>query len=174
MRTSDTRIGPHLYVRWFTDRQRGPTKPYEEFIRARSLAHTKEGVARNLLNGRQDSAATMLSACLNQLIGLVSRDLGADENQDIRAIDAVDFTTTEPQAPFDPDRSSKATGDKPRTRSKNAEDRATAKKMQVRQRLHDLPQRFAKGYPRHAHQFNLGKHSHGFLHSFSAAPIASL
>jgi hypothetical protein len=104
--------------------------PYEEFIRARSLAHTEEGVARNLLNGRQDSAATMLSACLNQLIGLVSRDLGADENQDIRAIDAVDFTTTEPQAPFDPDRSSKATDDKPRTRSKNAEDRATANKMQ--------------------------------------------
>jgi hypothetical protein len=104
--------------------------PYEEFIRARSLAHMKEGFARNLLNGRQDSAATMLSACLNQLIGLVSRDLGADENQDIQAIDAVDFTTTEPQAPFDFDPSSKASDDKSRTRSKNAGDRATANKMQ--------------------------------------------
>jgi hypothetical protein len=104
--------------------------PYEEFIRARSLAHTKEGVAHNLLNGRQDSAATMLSACLNQLIGLVSRDLGAEEDQDIRAIDAVDFTTTEPQAPFDPDRSWKATDDKPKIRSKNTEAKATAKKMQ--------------------------------------------
>lgn len=72
----------------------------------------------------------MLSVCLNQLIGLVSRDLGADEDQHIRAIEAVDFTTTEPHALFDPDRSPKLVGEQPKRNSKNAVARATAKKMQ--------------------------------------------
>lgn len=120
--------------------------PYEEFIRARSVAHTKEGIAQKLLNGRQDSAASVLSACLNRLIGLVGSDLGADEDQDIQAIDAFDFTTTEPQAPFDPDHSTK-NGDQPRSRSKNAEAKATAKKMQEAVTAFEVRCKSLKGKP---------------------------
>jgi hypothetical protein len=102
--------------------------PYEEFTRARSLSRAKGGAAQSLLDSRRDSAANMLSRCLNRLIGLVSHDLGADEDQDIRAIDAFDFSTTEPQAPLDPDQSMK-NGDQPRSGSKNAEAKSSAKKM---------------------------------------------
>jgi hypothetical protein len=104
--------------------------PYEEFIRARTLARTKEGAARNLLNGQHESAANILSARLNQLIGLVSRDLGADEERDIRAIGAFDFRTTEPQVPSDSGPPPVPLDEKPKPIRKNAEDRATAQKMQ--------------------------------------------
>jgi hypothetical protein len=104
--------------------------PYEEFIRARTRARAKEGAARNLLNGQHESAANILSARLNQLIGLVSRDLGADEEQDIRATGAFDFRTTEPQVPSDSGPPPIPPAKKPKPIRKNAEDRATAQKMQ--------------------------------------------
>ena len=103
---------------------------YEEFVRARTLSHARGGLAGNFLNGRQDSAANTLSACLNRLIGLVSADLGEAEDKDIHALAAIDFRTTEPVAPADVERRNAPDDDLPRVRATNAQSLATAKKMQ--------------------------------------------
>lgn len=103
---------------------------YEEFVRARTLAHAREGLASSFLNGRQDSAANTLSACLNRLIGLVSADLGAAEDKDLQALAAIDFRTTEPVAPADPESRNLLDDDQPKVRATNAQSLATAKKMQ--------------------------------------------
>jgi hypothetical protein len=93
---------------------------YEEFVRARTLAHARGGLAGNFLNGRQDSAANTLSACLNRLIGLVSADLGAAEDKDLQALAAIDFRTTEPVAPADPERRNAHDDDQPKARATTA------------------------------------------------------
>lgn len=103
---------------------------YEEFVRARTLSHARGGLAGTFLNGRQDSAANTLSACLNRLIGLVSADLGEAEDKDIHALAAIDFRTTEPVAPADVERRNAPDDDLPRVRATNAQSLATAKKMQ--------------------------------------------
>lgn len=97
---------------------------------ARTLAHARGGLAGNFLNGRQDSAANTLSACLNRLIGLVSADLGEAEDKDIHALAAIDFRTTEPVAPADVERRNAPDDDLPRVRATNAQSLATAKKLQ--------------------------------------------
>jgi len=102
---------------------------YEEFVRARTLALARGGLAGSFLNGRQDSAANTLSACLNRLIGLVSADLGAAEDKDLQALAAIDFRTTEPVAPADPERRNLLDDDQPKVRATNAQSLATAKKM---------------------------------------------
>jgi hypothetical protein len=103
---------------------------YEEFVRARSLSHARGGIAGNFLNGRHDSAANTLSACLNRLIGLVSADLGEAEDKDLQALNAIDFRSTEPVAPVDPERRHGDDEDLPKKSTTNAQSLATAKKMQ--------------------------------------------
>ncbi len=70
--------------------------PYEEFIRARTVANAQGTPFALYLNSRHDRAVNLVSHCLNQMIGLVGPDLGESEEQDIQALSAVDFRTTEP------------------------------------------------------------------------------
>ncbi|MEO6216660.1 MAG: hypothetical protein ABIO86_11560 [Sphingomonas sp.] len=72
--------------------------PYEEFIRARTLANAQGKPFGLYLNSRHDRAVNLVSHCLNQMIGLVGPDLGESEEKDIQALSAVDFRTTEPQS----------------------------------------------------------------------------
>ena len=104
--------------------------PYEEFVRARTIAHARGGFAGSFFNGRQDSAANTLSSCLNRLIGLVSANLGEAEDKDLQALNAIDFRTTEPLAPADPDRRLETDEDRPKIRANTAQSVVTAKKMQ--------------------------------------------
>lgn len=75
--------------------------PYEEFIRARTLANSQGKPFGLYLNSRHDRAVNLVSHCLNQMIGLVGPDLGKGEEKDIQAQSAVDFRTTEPQSQED-------------------------------------------------------------------------
>jgi hypothetical protein len=103
---------------------------YEEFVRARTLAHARGSLGDGFLNDRQDRAANTLSACLNRLIGLVSADLSEAEDKDLKALAAIDFRTTEPVAPADLERLNEHDDVQPRVRSTNSQSLATAKKMQ--------------------------------------------
>jgi hypothetical protein len=78
--------------------------PYEEFIRARTLANALGKPFGLYLNSRHDRAVNLVSQCLNQMIGLVGPDLADSEEKDIQAISAVDFRTTEPQSEDDDQR----------------------------------------------------------------------
>ncbi|MDP2378711.1 hypothetical protein [Reyranella sp.] len=104
--------------------------PYDEFVRARTTAHPQGSLARGFLNGRQDSAASLVGACLNKLIGLVSPDLNDVEDRDFQSLNAIDFTTTEPQASLDGERTSDAFEVGQRPRNKSEQTLATAKKFQ--------------------------------------------
>lgn len=72
--------------------------PYEEFIRARTLANAQGKPFGLYLNSRHDRAVNLVSQCLNQMIGLVGPDLAESEEKDLQAVSAVDFRTTEPQS----------------------------------------------------------------------------
>ena len=50
---------------------------YDDFIRARTHANAQGRSFGLYLNSRHDSAASLMSACLNQMIGLVGPDWGA-------------------------------------------------------------------------------------------------
>lgn len=78
--------------------------PYEEFVRARTIAMTQGGPSSGLFHARHDSAANTLSATLNRLIGLVGADLDAAEDRELNAIGAMDFRMTEPVAAIDAER----------------------------------------------------------------------
>lgn len=71
--------------------------PYEDFIRARTLANAQGRPLGLYLNSRHDRAVNLVSQCLNRMIGLVGPDLAESEEKDIQTSSAVDFTTTEPR-----------------------------------------------------------------------------
>lgn len=103
---------------------------YDDFIRARTHANAQGKSFGLYLNSRHDSAASLMSACLNKMIGLVGPDLRGMEDEDIDALGAIDFRTTEPQS-ADDDRSGNARTERASpTRSLSAQSRATAKKFQ--------------------------------------------
>lgn len=103
---------------------------YDEFVRARTATHAQEGFARGFKSGRQDSAANVVSACLNRLIGLVGSNLGEVEDRDFQSLDAIDFATTEAQSPPDGVRVPDSTESRLRPRSGSTQILATAKKFQ--------------------------------------------
>ena len=70
------------------------------------------------------------SAGLNRLIGLVRADFGEAEDKDLQALNAIDFRTTEPVAPADPDRRIETEEDRSKMRANTAQSVVTAKKMQ--------------------------------------------
>lgn len=72
---------------------------YDDYIRARKAAHGDSKPFGLYLNSRSDSAASLLSTGLNQLIGLVGPDLAWQEEADIEAGNAIDFRSKEPQSP---------------------------------------------------------------------------
>jgi len=71
---------------------------YDDFIRARTKANSQGKSFGFYLSSSNDSAASLMSACLNQMIGLVGPDLRVLEDEDIDAFGAIDFRTTEPQS----------------------------------------------------------------------------
>ncbi|CAH0497788.1 hypothetical protein [Novosphingobium sp. CECT 9465] len=103
---------------------------YEDFVRARTEALTASDGARGFLTGRQDSAASMVSACLNRLIGLVGPDLGDVEDREIQAQSAIDFRTTEPAAAADVEQPTGRSDIPGRPRGQFGQTLATAKKFQ--------------------------------------------
>lgn len=103
---------------------------YEDFIRARTDANAQGRSFGLYLNSRNDSPASLMSACLNQMIGLVGPDLRGMEDEDIDALSAIDFRTTEPQSTDDGESSDTNTVSMPQGRSPAAQTRATAKKFQ--------------------------------------------
>lgn len=103
---------------------------YDDFIRARTHANAQGKTFGLYLNSRNDSASNLMSACLNQMIGLVGPDLRGTEEDDIAAIGAIDFRTTEPQSEDDgQDRQDRDSGAN-KAKSPSAQSRATAKKFQ--------------------------------------------
>jgi hypothetical protein len=103
---------------------------YDDFIRARTHANAQGKSFGLYLNSRNDSAASLMSTCLNQMIGLVGPDLRGMEDNDIDALSAIDFRTTEPQTADDGGSGNPRTDSAPPSRSLSAQSRATAKKFQ--------------------------------------------
>lgn len=104
--------------------------PYDEFIRARTLANAQGKPFGLYLNSRHDRASNLISHCLNQMIGLVGPDLGASEEKDIQALSAVDFRTTEPQSEEDGQRVAGNSSVLSRSSVAPSQTLATAKKFQ--------------------------------------------
>lgn len=71
---------------------------YDDFIRARTNANAQGKPFGLYLNSRNDSAASLMSTCLNRMIGLVGPDLRVLEDECIDAFGSIDFRTTEPQS----------------------------------------------------------------------------
>jgi len=103
---------------------------YDDFIRARTHANAQGRSFGLYLNSRHDSAASLMSACLNQMIGLVGPDLRGMEDEDVDALGAIDFRTTEPQSADDDGNGDARTESASPSRSLLAQSRATAKKFQ--------------------------------------------
>lgn len=75
---------------------------YEDFVRARERARLADDhQAARWFGKRHDSAADLVSLCLNRLIGLVSRDLSSDEEEDLRRQAEIDLRGSEPTTPDD-------------------------------------------------------------------------
>jgi hypothetical protein len=75
---------------------------YEDFVRARERARLADDHQGGRWFGkRHDSAADLVSLCLNRLIGLVSRDLSSDEEEDLRRQAEIDLRGSEPTTPDD-------------------------------------------------------------------------
>jgi hypothetical protein len=104
--------------------------PYEEFIRARTLANAQGKPFGLYLNSRHDRAVNLVSQCLNQMIGLVGPDLAESEEKDLQAISAVDFRTTEPQSEEDGQHESSGGPRLSRSTAAPSQMLATAKKFQ--------------------------------------------
>ncbi len=104
--------------------------PYDEFIRARTLANAQGTPFGLYLNSRHDRAVNLVSHCLNQMIGLVGPDLGESEERDIQALSAVDFRTTEPQSEEEGQRNTGSSSGMVRTSVAPSQILATAKKFQ--------------------------------------------
>lgn len=103
---------------------------YDDFIRARTHANTQGKSFGLFLNSRNDSATSLMSACLNQMIGLVGPDLRGMEDEDFDALGAMDFRTTEPQSADDDGIRDARADTAPQNRTPSAQSRATAKKFQ--------------------------------------------
>jgi hypothetical protein len=102
--------------------------PYEEFVRARTKARLR-GHEGDFINGRQDSAASILSASLNRLIGLMGPDLAAAEDKDLQALNAISFKTTEQQSVPEGDSQSEAAANGASEGRKSERAVATAMKL---------------------------------------------
>jgi hypothetical protein len=75
---------------------------YEDFVRARERARLADDFqAARRIGARYDSAADLVSQCLNRLIGLVSRNLSSDEEEDLRRQSEIDLRGSEPTASED-------------------------------------------------------------------------
>lgn len=103
---------------------------YDDFIRARTHANAQGKTFGLFLNSRNDSATSLMSACLNQMIGLVGPDLRGMEDEDFDALGAIDFRTTEPQSADDDGMRDARTDLAPKNPTLVAQSRATAKKFQ--------------------------------------------
>ncbi|MZR31456.1 phospholipase D family protein [Sneathiella litorea] len=103
---------------------------YDDFTRARTHANAHGESFGLYLNSRNDSAASMMSACLNQMIGLVGPDLRRMEDEDIDALGAIDFRTTELQSADDNESGDTRADTVPKSGTLSAQSCATAKKFQ--------------------------------------------
>ncbi|MBS8259353.1 hypothetical protein DYI23_03880 [Roseibium polysiphoniae] len=103
---------------------------YDDFIRARTHANGQGKSFGLYLNSSNDSAASLISACLNQMIGLVGPDLRGMEDQDINALGAIDFRNTEPQSADDSGSGDAYADSVPQSRMLSERSHATAKKFQ--------------------------------------------
>lgn len=75
---------------------------YEDFVRARERARMADDFqATRRIGARYDSAADLVSQCLNRLIGLVGRNLSSDEEEDLRRQAEIDLRGSEPTASED-------------------------------------------------------------------------
>ncbi|WP_374311721.1 hypothetical protein [Dongia sp.] len=104
--------------------------PYEDFIRARTLANARGKPIGLYLNSNRDRATNFVSHCLNRMIGLVGPELAEIEEKDIQTNGAVDFRTTEPQLEDDEHRKRDNDPEAPRPIGARSQTLATAKKFQ--------------------------------------------
>lgn len=102
---------------------------YDDFISARTHANAQGKSFGLFLNSRNDSATSLMSACLNQMIGLVGPDLRGMEDEDFDALGAIDFRTTEPQSADEDGIRDARTDIAPKNQTLSAQSRATAKKF---------------------------------------------
>ena len=103
---------------------------YEDFIRARTQASAQGKSLGLYIKSRHDRASNLISACLNRMIGLVGVDLVGAEESDFQAVSGIDFRTTEPQSSDDNERDHTRDDEARVSRSKSAQNLATAKKFQ--------------------------------------------
>jgi hypothetical protein len=103
---------------------------YEDFVRARTQANAQGRSFGLYMKSRHDRAANLISVCLNRMIGLVGVDLVGIEESDFQAVGAIDFKTTEPQLSDDMPTNDASENHQPPSRSKSAQNLATAKKFQ--------------------------------------------
>jgi len=115
------------------DRQQMPqyeVLSYEDFVRARTTARSHENHVGLFMNGRHDSAANIISGCLNRLIGLVGPDLNAIEDNDIERLNAINFNISEPQELNEQDDGSDPQPGSKQVHGKHFLNLATAHKLQ--------------------------------------------
>ena len=103
---------------------------YDEFIRARTQANAQGKSFGLYMNKRNDSPSSVLSTCLNRMIGLVGPDLLGEEEDDLVEVGGIDFRTTEPQSlDVDTPKGPSKTG-QDKKRAPSAQAKATAKRFQ--------------------------------------------
>lgn len=74
------------------------TLTYEDFVAARNRADAARGAGNSIASSGGRRAADLVSSCLNRLIGLVSRDLSADEEAELQKAASLNLSVTEPTA----------------------------------------------------------------------------
>lgn len=102
---------------------------YEEFIRARTNAKDQGNPFGLFLKSNNDSSSSLMSTCLNQMIGLVGPDFRREEDREIKTQGAIDFRMTELQSADDFQSAEKSEDDVPKTRESSTNNRATANKF---------------------------------------------
>lgn len=69
--------------------------PYEAFVQARSRALEQDQHRPHWVAGRGETAASVINACLNRLVGLVSEDLSEADERALMQDASTDLRTTE-------------------------------------------------------------------------------
>jgi hypothetical protein len=72
------------------------TLSYQDFVKARSRAEAVDRTGSPFPSARPSRAADLVSSCLNRLIGLVSKDLSADEEAELQKAASQNLSGTEP------------------------------------------------------------------------------
>ncbi|WP_204114583.1 hypothetical protein [Shimia biformata] len=79
-----------------TEKKDHKVLPYEAFVQARNRALEQNQHRPHWVAGRGETAASVINACLNRLVGLVSEDFSETDERALMQDASTDLRTTEP------------------------------------------------------------------------------